>query len=156
MWPKLGSTCAANNWSTSAPDLGQMQYQAPPELSTLQVGGSSTCNADSFQVSATLKLCPWKGPYRQSRSNADALQPGEALSHGLCGAGEPISTRWTSAVMQEIKRSRIETTRKLVVILHVCSARLDAVQWVWTDLTLGVACRQLSMLARSQSDQRCL
>lgn len=30
-------------------------------------------------------------------------------------AGEPISTRWTSSIMREIKRSRIETTRKLVV-----------------------------------------
>ena len=35
----------------------------------------------------------------------------------LCAAGEPISTRWTQAVKQEIKQSRIAVTRQVVVCL---------------------------------------
>ena len=39
-------------------------------------------------------------------------------------AGEPISTRWTASVKQEIMRSRVEGTRKVVVSPLVTSAYL--------------------------------
>ena len=50
---------------------------------------------------------------QEAAAAAAAVTYRQELSRGC--AGEPISTRWTSAVKQEIKRSRTETTRKLVV-----------------------------------------
>jgi len=36
-------------------------------------------------------------------------------------AGEPIATRWSSAIKQEIKRSRVETTRRVANAINACS-----------------------------------
>ena len=54
-----------------------------------------------------------------------------ALPLRLFAPGEPISTRWTQAVKQEIKQSRIAVTRQVVVCvpsteIHAISAESQA------------------------------
>ena len=48
-------------------------------------------------------------------------RPVAIVSTYLKCAGEPISTRWTSSVKTEIKDSRVNVTRSIVVrYLHLC------------------------------------
>ena len=70
----------------------------------------------TVQVAATIASLPGN---EMSRS---------AMPLRLCAAGEPISTRWTQAVKQEIKQSRIAVTRQVVVCVpstetHAISAQ---------------------------------
>lgn len=118
MCQRHGESFGDRGWPSSTPAPGQMPFLERQESSTLQA--CCRLKQSPFMLSSAVVLT--SGPGRQRhrvtlccpKPCACALQR-DACKCVLLPAGEPISTRWTKGIMQEIKRSRIETTRKLVV-----------------------------------------
>ena len=81
----------------------RLQYAGLQEQQVLVSPSSKFSSCITVQVAATIASVPGD---EMSRS---------AMPLRLCAAGEPISTRWTQAVKQEIKQSRIAVTRQVVV-----------------------------------------